>query len=445
MISKWLKKRRSQWKHLIGMFLICALVLASACGKVENTVSSATSEKESSSMQAVETDTSITSSSKQTSESSTSTESSDNQMTEMTDMTANVVPESETSAENASESGIDTTESPSTESTTDVSGGVLEVYFIDVGQGDASLLCSDGHYMLIDGGPSDSSDVIFAFLREHDIAKLDYIVATHPDADHIGGLAAALEASEVGRAFCPVLEYDNYSFQAFSDRLVRKQVELETPSCGMVFELGSAHCTVIGPTEESEKTNNNSIVIRVAFGNTSFLFTGDAEGVEEDSILKSGCVVASDVLKVSHHGSEYATTDAWLEEVKPSIAVISCGMDNSYGFPTAPVLKRLQQRGVTLYRTDLQGDILIRSDGERIEVTTEKNTDQDVFTEPILEPSVSDDGLEHDYVINVRTGKFHNPDCDAVSKMDEKNKQEYHGTRNSLIEEGYAPCKMCAP
>ena len=439
MISKWLKKRRSQWKHLIEMILICALVLASACGKVENTVSSATSEKETSSMQAVETDTSITSSSEKTSESSATTETS------ITETSTTESVETETPSQEPSVSETIETESPSTESTTDVSGGVLEVYFIDVGQGDASLLCCDGHYMLIDGGPPDSSDVIFAFLREHDIAKLDYIVATHPDADHIGGLAAALEASEVGRAFCPVLEYDNYSFQAFSDRLVRQQVELETPSCGMVFELGSAHCTVIGPTEESEKTNNNSIVIRVAFGNTSFLFTGDAEGVEEDSILKSGCGVASDVLKVSHHGSEYATTDAWLEEVKPSIAVISCGMENSYGFPTAPVLKRLQQRGVTLYRTDLQGDILIRSDGERLEVTTEKNTDQDVFTEPILEPSVPDDGLDHDYVINVRTGKFHNPDCDAVSKMDEKNKQEYHGTRNSLIEEGYAPCKMCAP
>lgn len=409
MISKWLKKRRSQWKHLIGMILICALVLASACGKVENTVSSATSEKETSSMQAVETDTSITSSS---------------------------VPSVSETIE---------TESPSTESTTDVSGGALEVYFIDVGQGDASLLCCDGQYMLIDGGPPESSDVIFAFLREHDIAKLDYIVATHPDADHIGGLAAALEASEVGRAFCPVLEYDNYSFQAFSDRLVRQQAKLEIPVLGMEFELGGALCTVVGPTEESEKTNNNSIVIRVTFGNTSFLFTGDAEGVEENSILKSGCVVTSDVLKVSHHGSEYATTDAWLEEVKPSIAVISCGMDNSYGFPTAPVLTRLKQRGVNLYRTDLQGDILIRSDGERLEVTTEKDTDQDVFTEPILEPAVPDDGLEHDYVINVRTGKFHNPDCDAVSKMDEKNKQEYHGTRNSLIEKGYAPCKMCAP
>ncbi len=427
MISKWLKKRRSQWKHLIEMILICALVLASACGKTDAT-----------------TETSIPSDSVTVMESS-ETETSESQLTESTtETTMKEIPESDTSAEETSETESAATD-PSTDSTTDMIGGALEVYFIDVGQGDASLLCCDGHYMLIDGGPPDSSDVIFAFLREHDIAKLDYIVATHPDADHIGGLAAALEASEVGRAFCPVLEYDNYSFQAFSDRLVRQQVELETPSCGMVFELGSAHCTVIGPTEESEKTNNNSIVIRVAFGNTSFLFTGDAEGVEEDSILKSGCVVASDVLKVSHHGSEYATTDAWLEEVKPSIAVISCGMENSYGFPTAPVLKRLQQRGVTLYRTDLQGDILIRSDGERLEVTTEKDTDQDVFTEPILEPSVPDDGLDHDYVINVRTGKFHNPDCDAVSKMDEKNKQEYHGTRNSLIEEGYAPCKMCAP
>ncbi len=427
MISNWLKKRRSQWKHLIGMILIFALVLAAGCVKTDATA-----------------ETSIHSDSVTVMESS-ETETSESQLTESTtETTMKEIPESDTSAEGTSETESAATD-PSTDSTTDVSGGVLEVYFIDVGQGDASLLCCDGHYMLIDGGPPESSDVIFAFLREHDIEKLDYIVATHPDADHIGGLAAALEASEVGRAFCPVLKYDNYSFQAFSDRLVRQQVELETPSCGMVFELGSAHCTVIGPTEESEKTNNNSIVIRVAFGNTSFLFTGDAEGVEEDSILKSGCDLASDVLKVSHHGSEYATTDAWLEEVKPSIAVISCGMDNSYGFPTAPVLKRLQQRGVTLYRTDLQGDILIRSDGVRLEVTTEKDTDQDVFTEPILEPSVPDDGLEHDYVINVRTGKFHNPDCDAVSKMDEKNKQEYHGTRNSLIEEGYAPCKMCAP
>ncbi|MBO4928003.1 MAG: MBL fold metallo-hydrolase [Clostridiales bacterium] len=346
------------------------------------------------------------------------------------------------SSENVTDSSVEES-SISKETEAETIG--FEVYFLDVGQGDSALVCCDNHYMLIDGGPSKSSDVVYSFLKNHEITNLDYIVATHPDEDHIGGIPGALEFSEVEEFLSPVEDDDSYSFRSILDRLQKQQAEFVVPSCGMEFDLGSAHCFVVGPVENAGKLNNRSIVIRIVYGNTSFLFTGDAESEEEESILQSGQTLSSDVMKVSHHGSEYSTTDMWLDAVRPSIAIISCGQGNDFGFPTNPVLERLKEHGISAYRTDLQGDILVRSDGETISVETEKETDMDVFSAPEIEPAEPDDGLEHDYIINTKTGKFHKPDCEAVSKMDEKNRKEYHGTRTSLIEEGYVPCKMCNP
>ena len=342
-----------------------------------------------------------------------------------------------------SSDGVGSSDTESTAVPSETTG--FEVRFLDVGQGDAALVCCDGHYMLIDGGPSESSDRIYAYLKNAGIAHLDYVVATHPDEDHIGGLSGALEYASADCVLCPVREDDSYSFKSLADRIQRQQARLEVPDAGMEFELGSAHCVVVGPIEDAGKTNNCSIVLHISYGSTSFLFTGDAEETEEESILHSGQLFKADVLKVSHHGSEYSTTSSFLEAVKPSIAIISCGEGNDFGFPTQPVLDRLKDLGVDLYRTDLHGDIVVRSDGETITVETQKTSDADVFASPVLEPAEPDDGLEHDYVINVKSKKFHKPDCDAVSKMDEKNKKEYHGTRSSLIEDGYAPCKMCDP
>jgi len=322
----------------------------------------------------------------------------------------------------------------------------LEVHFIDVGQGDASLIICDGHAMLIDGGPAKQSDLMYAYLKKYDISHLDYIIATHPDDDHIGGLSGALQYADADHAFCPVTEHDTYTFKSFEENLQSRGISIECPASGSTFELGKSSCTVLGPIDmNSEKTNNLSIVIRMQYGNTSFLFTGDAEQEEEDLLLNSDQELRSDVLRVAHHGSEYSTSDRFLSAVHPQYAVISCGKDNTFGFPTKQTLERLAGHGVTLYRTDLQGDIIVRSDGEVISVETEKTTSEDLFTAPELLPSEEDDGQEHDYVLNVKSKKFHRPECDAVNKMDEKNRKQRTATREELLNEGYSPCKMCKP
>ncbi len=319
------------------------------------------------------------------------------------------------------------------------------VHYIDVGQGDSSLIICDGQAMLIDGGASDQSDLIYAYLKKYDISKLKYIVGTHPDDDHIGGLSGALNFATVERAFCSVDEYDSKPFSSFQKYLNKQKVVLEIPQAGTELELGSAKVQFIAPRTKLDDTNNNSIVIRVVYGNTSFLFAGDAEFDEETSILNAKVNIESDILKVGHHGSEYSTSDGFLKAVNPVLAVISCGTDNSYGFPTQKVLDKLKKNDIDLLRTDKHGDILIYSNGEDLEYETEKETTDDLFLAPgTLDPEPEGQN-DCSYIVNTNTGKFHYPNCSAVKKMKEKNKWYYDGSRDDLIEMGYDPCKICKP
>lgn len=321
----------------------------------------------------------------------------------------------------------------------------IYVHFIDVGQGDAVLLVCEGEAMMIDGGSSYDSDLAYAYLKKLEITHLKYMVATHPDDDHIGGLSGALRYASVERAFCSVDTYDSIPFENYRKALEKQGVSIEIPDTDEHLTLGSAEVKVLAPLENLEEINNNSIVIRVTYGNNSFLFTGDAEFSEESSILGSGQEIKSDVLKVGHHGSEYSTSSTFIDAVKPSIAVISCEKDNDYGFPKQRVLDLLAKNEIALYRTDLHGDIIVSSDGESISVSVEKETDNDPFTAPqekIMDPSTIPDC---DYVVNKSSRKFHKPDCEAVGKMKENNRWYYQGDRQALIEDGYEPCHMCNP
>ena len=341
----------------------------------------------------------------------------------------------------------------------------FNVYFINVGQGDASLIVCDGHVMLIDGGPSSQSDTIYSFLKTRKISHLDYVVATHPDEDHIGGIAGALNAATVGTALSSVKNDDSTSFQNLVKYLDRQGVGITVPTAGERFSLGSAEVIILGPIERSDKANNNSIVLKVVHGKNSFIFTGDAEVAEEESILRSGVDVKSTVLKVSHHGSASSTSEQWIKAVQPSIAVISCGKDNDYGHPTKEVLDRIKNNKISLYRTDLQGFIKVYEDGERLVCRTEQNAEAAVFepgvipvkesqtaaaqkaTEaPVLRIQENDSSKqEMNYVANKNSKKFHYPSCESVKEMKEKNRLYFTGYREDLIAQGYEPCKNCHP
>lgn len=237
--------------------------------------------------------------------------------------------------------------------------GRLELRFLDVGQGDSTLVVCDGHAMLIDGGPAKSSDRIYATLKQLQIEHLDYIVATHPHNDHVGGLSGALNYASVGTALSPVPEADGRAFQSFLKYLRQQDVEITVPSPGDTFSLGSASFTVLAPLDMVSEMNSNSIVLRLTYGGFHALFTGDAESDEEQSILQSGCDLQSDVLKVGHHGGSDACGEDWLRKVSPKVSVISSGAGNEYGHPSEQTIRRLESSGSEVLRTDQLGDILI--------------------------------------------------------------------------------------
>ncbi|MBR5376646.1 MAG: MBL fold metallo-hydrolase, partial [Lachnospiraceae bacterium] len=298
------------------------------------------------------------------------------------------------------------------------------------------------------------------------ITYLDHIVGTHADADHIGGLAGALNIAKIGTAYCSETAHDTRAFRSFVKYLNRQGKSITVPSCGDQFYLGSAEVTVVGPVSYGSEPNNRSIVLRIVYGNTSFLLTGDAEEEEEKEILYNTQELQSTVLKVGHHGSSASTSYRFLRAVSPSYAVISAGKDNTYGHPTEKTLSRLRDAEVEVYRTDLQGNIICTSDGDNVSFSVSKNTGIDTLagagpgqnnnsrtdnatdTADVEKPAGTaeeQDPVECTYILNKNTKKFHRPGCCSVSDMKEKNKKVFTGTRDEVIAQGYAPCKRCNP
>lgn len=257
--------------------------------------------------------------------------------------------------------------------TTDVpEGSSFLVHYIDVGQGDSELIICDGHYMLIDGGNTEDSDLIYSYLQKLGVKNLDCIVCTHAHEDHVGGLVGALNYTSADVVYCPVTEYDSEAFDNFLAALQNRGLSITVPSPGDSFYLGSALVQVFAPLDDYDDVNDSSIVLKVTYGSTSFLFMGDATQASVDDILNSGEDVNCTVLKVGHHGSDAATPYRLLYEAEPKYAVISCGADNSYGLPDEEVLSRLSDADVTVFRTDLNGTIICASDGANVTFNMEK-------------------------------------------------------------------------
>lgn len=322
------------------------------------------------------------------------------------------------------------------------SGSSFAVHFIDVGQADAALILCDGQSMLIDGGNADDSSLMYSYLSRLGITYLDYVIGTHAHEDHIGGIAGALNYASVGQVFCPVTSYTTRAFDNFVKAVQNRGRSITVPSVGDRFNLGSADCHILG-VNSAEDTNESSIVMKITYGNTSFLFTGDAEREAENLILNSGFDIKADVLKVGHHGSASSTSYYWLRQIAPRYAVISVGQGNSYGHPTETVLSRLRDADVTTYRTDLQGDIICTSNGQTVTFQVNRNENTDTFG-GIGGNSTQQGGIQS-YVLNTNSMKFHDTSCSSAQKISRKNRKDYTGSRDDLINQGYSPCGYCHP
>ena len=249
----------------------------------------------------------------------------------------------------------------------------FEVHFIDVGQADSALIECDGETMMIDGGNVADSNVVAAYLKKEDVTELNYVVCSHAHEDHVGGLSCALSLTKADNIYAPKTETNTKAYKNFKKKAEEQNVEIKHPNIGDEIQLGSSTVEFLGPVDENGKDlNSTSIVLKITYGNTSFLFTGDAESDEEEEILNSGADLKSTVLKVGHHGSRTSTSYPFLREVMPQYAVISVEKGNSYGHPNEETLSKLSDAGVEVYRTDESGDIVMTSDGNNISITTSK-------------------------------------------------------------------------
>ncbi len=258
----------------------------------------------------------------------------------------------------------------------------LKVYYLDIGQGDAIYIKTPaGEDILIDGGDLGNEEMLVNYLEDLKVDDIEVLIATHPHSDHMAGLVSVLQEFKVESVYAPKVSHTSKTFENFLKGVKAQGLSIKSAKAGVTIPLEGVTATLVGPVKAYEDLNNYSAVLHLSYGNTSFLFTGDAEEIAEADMLSQN--IAADVLKVGHHGSHSSTSDRFLKAVNPKYAVISAGVDNSYGHPHRETLNKLANSNVKVYRTDQQGTIIAISDGKSLQFTvngvtvTEQSTKTD--------------------------------------------------------------------
>ena len=326
-----------------------------------------------------------------------------------------------------------------------LSDGVLEVHVLDVGQGLSVFIRSGNDCFLYDGGSTAASSFVVSYLMRHDVEKLNYVIASHYDSDHLCGIIGALNAFPVETLIAPDYKTDTPVYDSFMTAIEENHLSVTYPVPNEEYPLGDGTFKILAPLgTEYEDENDYSVVVLVSIGEKSLLLTGDTSKVGEQEMLDFGASLDSDVLIIGHHGSAASTQEDFLNAVSPDYAIISCGLGNDYGHPSERVVSLLEKNGTLLYRTDVQGTIDFVMNASGITFSESPCSNFNSGRNMVLDGS-DFHAEDYVYILNIRTHKFHLPNCDSVAQISVRNRRGSDKTREELLQDGFDPCGSCKP
>lgn len=249
----------------------------------------------------------------------------------------------------------------------------MKVHFLDVDQGLAILVQLGDEVLVYDGGERDTSSFVVAYLKEQGVTEIDYLISSHYDADHVSGLIGCLYAFDVKHVIGSNYVHDSKLYSSFMEAVEKEGLEVDYPAVGTQYMLGEASFMIVSPKEIVGDSNSNSVAIKLSYGESDFIFTGDADYKSEREMVASGIDLDCEVLSVAHHGSASGTSETFVMATTPEYAVISCGKENGYGHPHKETLQILTEYGVEILRNDESGTIVVETDGESFQWIFENN------------------------------------------------------------------------